>query len=160
MGVNCLLVAYKDTGTFVFLINTAFVDSSAYTGDVMEVWGIFGPPIKTPTAKIQVKSPKFQFDGYVTVEVEVVDTKLPFGAHVLLGNGIYLHNRDICDIICVRGKQFEFVSSGQPLGQQLVGAVNADVSGSELVSDPPSDVTDESRQDVRFNAICTQAFAC
>jgi hypothetical protein len=48
MGVNCRLVACRDMGTFVSLVNKAFVDSSAYTGDVMEVSGIFEPPIKIP----------------------------------------------------------------------------------------------------------------
>ena len=91
-GIDRPLVAYRDTGSYVSLVNSKYIQDAEYTAEKIEVSGIFGPPIKIPVAKIQVKSPKFQFDGFLAVEVGVVDIKLPFGADVLLGNGIYVLN--------------------------------------------------------------------
>jgi hypothetical protein len=97
------IIAYRDTGSFVSLVNSAYVKKHEYTGNQIEVSGLFGPSVHIPTARIQVKSPKFQFEGFVNAEVGVVETTLPFGADVLLGNGIFASSKHIRDIISVDG---------------------------------------------------------
>jgi hypothetical protein len=115
------IVAYRDTGSLVTLVNSAYVKKHEYTGDQIEVSGLFGPPVHIPIARIQVKSPKFLFEGYVTAEVGVVETQLPFGADVLLGNGIFAFNKHIRDIINVEGAPKRCLSN-------CVDDLNADVN--------------------------------
>ncbi len=115
MGIDRPLVAYRDTGTYVSLVNAAFVNACDYTGDTITVSGVFGPPTTIPTAKIRVKSPKFCFHDYVTIEVGVVETDLPFASHLLLGNSVYLLNKQISDIITVTDLNNGFL----PLNRQV-----------------------------------------
>jgi hypothetical protein len=134
MGRRESFTAYRDSGASVSLASAHLVDESAYTGNQISVRGIFGPEVKIPTAVIRIKSPKFRFSDYVSLEVGVVDSKLSFDVHLLLGNNLFDGSSRVLDVIRIDDLRCERSTCIQPL-------INSTVQSPDVVSDVCVDQT-------------------
>jgi hypothetical protein len=97
-GRQGLFKAYRDSGASVSLVSNAYVNESDYTGEMITVKGIFGPAVQILAAVIQIKSPKFGFDDYVSLKVGVLDTKLLFEVDLFAGNDLCRDGLNLSDV--------------------------------------------------------------
>ena len=56
---------FRDSGAMRTVVESSFVNNEDYTGNTIRVSGIFGDEIEVKTAKVRIKSPKFQSDNEI-----------------------------------------------------------------------------------------------